>query len=325
MEHTVEHRRTLGPAGPRVPTLALGSWNTWDRMSDEDAVRMIVRAVEADAGFFDVAHYDMGPHAENSRTDLLFGEAFRRSGVARDDVFLCGKLWLWEWPQRGFREQLTTSLARIGVDRFDAVVVGDFAVAPQWDQLIADVGELFDENLFSTWGISSWYIGETRTALAAADALGVQRPGFAQLKYSVARRAMAEGAAYRELFEDGTLSLQASDVFEGGVLLGNAAPSRKIGADIGGIRERIIAVAPEFARIAAEFDATPAQAAIAFCLADSATANVLFGASRLDQLESNLRARELAARHGAELRAAVAGLALDQEVPADGSTSVPTV
>ncbi|MFT4230399.1 MAG: aldo/keto reductase [Microbacterium sp.] len=313
-------RRPLGPGGPLVPPLALGSWNTWDRMGSDEAVAMIRRAVQADAGFFDVAYYNTGPHAENSKTDILFGRALRQSGVARDDVFLCGKLWLWDWPAQGFRAQLEESLERAGLDRFDTLVVGDYLHAPDMAKLVADVNELIADGLVASWGINNWVIDDTRAALDAAASAGLVPPTFAQLKYGIARRSMAEGEPYGALFRDGVLALQASDVFEGGVLLGRT-PQRKIGADVGGIRDRIAVAAAEVARVAAGFDATPAQVAIAFCLANPATANVLFGASRPAQLESNLGALRLAAEHGTELRAAVAGLQVDTEVSADGRWS----
>lgn len=317
MPVTALPHRPLGPAGPLVPPLALGSWNTWDRMSTDDAVTVIRRAVDADAGFFDVAYYNMGPHAENSRTDILFGQALRASGVRRQDIVVCGKLWLWEWPAQGFRAQMEESLERAGLDRFDAVVVGDYIAPPDLPRLVADVQELIDDGLIGTWGINNWVIDDTVRALRIAADEGLTAPGFVQLKYSIARRAMAEGDAYRGLLADGTLALQASDVFEGGVLLGRV-PERKIGADVGGIRDRIAALAPRVARVAAEFDATPSQLAIAFCLSHPATANVLFGASRLEQLESNLRAVELAASAGAHVREAVSGLQADGLVAADG-------
>lgn len=310
-------RRPLGPGGPLVPPLGLGSWNTWDRMTPDEAVGMIRRAVDADAGFFDVAYYNMGPHAENSKTDIRFGEALRAGGVDRGDVFLCGKLWLWGWPNQGFRGQLEESIARAGIDRFDAVVVGDYMAAPDTDRLVADVNELIADGLFDTWGINNWVIDDTNRAMDAAAATGAVPPTFAQLKYGIARRAMAEGEHYGPLLRDGALGLQASDAFEGGVLLGRV-PERRIGADVGGIRERIAAAAPEVARIADDFGATPAQLAIAFCLANPATANVLFGASRPAQLEENLGALALAAAHGAEVREALAHLRLDAEVAADG-------
>ena len=51
--------RALRSGGAAVPPLALGSWNTWDRMASDEAVAVIRRAVERDAGFFDVAYYNI--------------------------------------------------------------------------------------------------------------------------------------------------------------------------------------------------------------------------------------------------------------------------
>ncbi|SDM32210.1 aldo/keto reductase [Microbacterium azadirachtae] len=310
-------RKTLG--GLAVPPLALGSWNTWDRMDPDDAVAMIRRAADLDAGFFDVAYYNMGPHAENSRTDILFGQALRESGVGRDEIVLCGKLWLWDWPRQSFRAQLTESLERAGLERFDTLVVGDYTTEPDVARIVADVNALVGEGLVGGWGINNWRIEHTRAALAAASDAGLAGPSFAQLKYGIARRAMAEGASYGPLFADGTLALQASDVFEGGILATGRTPGRKIGADVGGIRARIAALYPEVARIAAGFRVTPAALGIAFCLTHPAAANVLFGASRIEQLEQNHAALALVAERGPEVREALAGLQADVDVRDDGA------
>lgn len=312
--------RTLGPGGPDVPVFALGSWNTWDRMSQQEAVALIRRAHEVGAAFFDVAHYDMGPHAENARTDILFGEAVRAAGLRRDDYLLCGKLWLWEYPEKSFAAQLDASLGRIGVERADLVVVGDYLGEVDVPRIVREVAEQIAAGRFDAWGVNNWAIRDVRTALRVAEAEGLTPPTFAQLKYGLVRRAMAEGAPYGELFAEGTLALQASDVFEGGILAGKLTPGRKIGADVGGIRDRIVAVYPEVQRIASELDATPTQLGLAFALAHPAAANVLFGVSHLSQLEDNLGALALLDRIGADrLREATAGLWLDRDVNPDGT------
>ncbi|WP_290060467.1 aldo/keto reductase [Amycolatopsis solani] len=297
----------------------LGSWNTWDRMDFGDAVRLLKTAVDAGVTLFDVAHYDFGPHAENSRTDILFGEAVRAAGIAREDYVLCGKLWLWDYPRSGFAGQLETSLGRIGTDRADLVVVGDYRERPDIPRVVTEVAEQVRAGRIGGWGVNNWLAADLDLALEFADREGLPGPEFAQLKYSIARRSMAEGEPYRKHFDAGRLALQASDVFEGGVLLGNSAPARKIGADVGGIRSSIVDAAAEVAAIAADFGATPAQLALAFCLAYEPVANVLFGVSRLPQLTDNLGALLLAREHGAEIRAALAHLRLDHDVNPDGS------
>jgi len=314
---TINLHRSLGPNGPIIPPLGLGSWNTWDRMSPDEAVAMIQKAVKNNAGLFDVGSYSSGPHVdEQSSTDALFGKAFRQSGIARDDVTIFGKVWLWDWPRHTFREQAEHILQRAGLDRFDAIVVGAYPASPDVASIVVKMNELIADGVTQAWGISNWIPTDVHKALEVAEELGLTPPVFAQLKYSIARRSMGEGKNYSDLFRNGTLTMQASDSFEGGILAGKLNPERRIGLDDGGIREQIVAAYPEIERIAASFDATPAQAAIAFCLAYQPTSNVLFGASRMDQLESNLGAIKLATEKGPELREALEQFWLDRGVPA---------
>ena len=272
------------------------------------------------AGFFDVGNYNLGPHAEGARTDILFGEYARAAGLAREDYLLCGKLWLWDYPRTGFADWMRESLDRIGVDSADCVVVGDHMAPVDIAQVVRDVQAEIEAGRFRYWGVNNWTIADLDLAFQVAEREGLAPPSFAQLKYGLVRRSMAEGSEYGRHLADGRLRLQASDIFEGGVVLGKTNPQRKIGADVGGIRERIAAAAPEVARIAAELGASPAQLGIAFCLANRVTANVLVGVSRMAQLEDNLGAFALLERVGApRLRELTASLWLDREVAADGT------
>lgn len=314
--------RALGPNGPQVPVFSLGSWNTWDRMGPDAAIALVRRAADVGAAFFDVAHYNIGPHAENSTTDVLFGEAVRAAGLARADYLVCGKLWLWEYPSTTFATQMATSLDRIGIEKADMVVVGDYFGEVDVRRIVADVAAEVAAGRFDTWGVNNWAAADVALALEFADANGLTPPSFAQLKYGLVRRAMAEGTYYGEMFDAGRLALQASDVFEGGILAGKLSPQRKIGADVGGIREQIIAVYPRVQAIADAFGASPTQLGIAFALSHQAAANVLFGVSRIEQFDDNLGALELLDRVGAEaIRDATAELWLDRAVNADGTWS----
>jgi aryl-alcohol dehydrogenase-like predicted oxidoreductase len=63
-------------------------------MPFDEAVALIRYAADSGATYFDVAHYNMGPHAEQATTDLVFGRAVAEAGLRREDYILCGKLWL---------------------------------------------------------------------------------------------------------------------------------------------------------------------------------------------------------------------------------------
>ncbi|MCX2970234.1 MULTISPECIES: aldo/keto reductase [Streptomyces] len=297
-----------------MPVFGLGSWNTWDRMDKEEAAELVRRAVDRGAHLFDVAHYNFGPHAENAVTDVLFGRAVADAGLAREDYLLCGKLWLWEYPESSFAEQIEVSLSRVGTDRADFVVAGDFVGDLNVRAVVADVAELVRDGRFGAWGVNNWSAADVWTAREFALAEGMTPPSFAQLKYSLARRSVPEGAPYGRLFSEAGLGLQASDVFEGGILAGKLRPARKIGADPGGIRDRISAAYPAVQRVAERFGATPAQLAVAFCLTHPAVANVLFGASSLRQFEDNLGAVRVWQEHGDALRDAVTELWIDRGV-----------
>lgn len=312
-------RRRIGPSGPEVSVLALGSWHIYDRVPFHDSVDLVRDALDAGIDLFDVGYYGGfsidGKPVPESYTDVIFGRVMQAVGVERAAYKVSAKLWVNYFPDQSMEEQLDRLLFRIGVEHADYAILGDlFGMEPDLDLLTGQLGELVAKGKLGGWGVNNWSVDHIRATHAAATAQGVPGPTMAQLKYSVVRRSIPDGPPFRALVDDLGITIQASDVLEGGILAGVAAPARQIGKDPGGIRERITAVAPRLAEIAAGFGATPAQAAIAFCLADPATTTVLFGASRRAQLAENLAAVALAAEHGPALRDAVGELWLDRDV-----------
>jgi aryl-alcohol dehydrogenase-like predicted oxidoreductase len=152
-----------------------------------------------------------------------------------------------------------------------------------------------------------------QTLINAAAGEGVEGPSMAQLKYSVSRRSIPDGKPFARIFEQG-VSLQSSDVLEGGVLVGKGA-GRQVGRDPGEIRKRIADSIADLARIAADLGTTPAQVCVAFTLTHPANVTTLFGATSLEQLRDNLAAVALVDRVGAaELRSRVESLWADKDI-----------
>lgn len=94
--------------------------------------------------------------------------------------------------------------------------------------------------------------------------------------------------------------MQASDIFEGGILAGRKNLTRQIGRDPGNIRDAIIDAADGVGKVAEELGCTPAQLSLAFTLTHPANVNTLFGATRLEQLEQNLQSLKVVEEVGAE-------------------------
>ncbi|MFI7058370.1 aldo/keto reductase [Streptosporangium canum] len=290
--------RRVGTHGPDVSVLSLGSWHTYDRMNFEDAVAMVSHAVELGVNLFDVGVYGI-PGQPPVFTDVLFSAIVRAAGIDRDDYLLSSKLWLEPYPEQSLREQLERALFRVGTGRADLVVLGDIRRDDlDLRRLAADLAELEADGIIGCWGVNNWSATAVRTIRDHAVEAGSPGPQIAQLKYSPCRRSIPDGAPFAEVFAEG-ITMQASDVMEGGILAGRTAPTREIGRDPGGVRGQIMEAAGGIAAVAADLGATPAQLCVAFTLTHPSVSTVLFGASRMEQLVDNVGALELLERVGA--------------------------
>ncbi|WP_410565637.1 aldo/keto reductase [Amycolatopsis sp. cmx-4-61] len=296
-------QRRIGRDGPRTGVLSLGSWHTYDRMDFREAVALLRTAVDAGVNLFDVGVYGLPGHPPVF-TDVLFSAMVRAARLRREDYLLSAKLWLEGYPEHSLRAQLENAFFRAGVSHADLVILGDLRHdGTDLHQLVTDLAELHAAGLIGQWGVNNWSASAIRAIHGFAAADGVPGPAIAQLKYSVARRSIPDGEPFASVFGLG-ISLQSSDVFEGGVLLGKGG--RPVGRDPGGVRQRIADSAAGLAEVAGSIGATPAQLCLAFTLTHPANTTTLFGATGVGQLTDNLKAVALVERVGAaQLRALV--------------------
>ncbi|NRQ39748.1 aldo/keto reductase [Nonomuraea sp. NN258] len=291
-------RRRIGRHGPEASVLSLGSWHTYDRMDFKDAVGMLRHAVDIGINLFDVGVYGL-PENPPVFTDVLFSAIVRGAGVAREDYLLSAKLWLEGYPEQPLRAQLERALFRAGTDHADLAVLGDIHRDDlDLRRLAREMAALESEGLLGCWGVNNWSATSILTIRNHAADFGSPGPQLAQLKYSPCRRSIPEGVPFSEVFDAG-ISLQASDVLEGGILAGKASPARPVFPDAGGVREQVVKAAEGIAEVAAALETTPAQLCVAFCLTHPAVATVLFGATSLAQLVDNAGALDLVRRVGA--------------------------
>lgn len=306
----VEQRR-IGTNGPAVSVLSLGSWNTYNRMLFEDAVRFVRDAYDFGINFFDTSFYPIGPHETLSgpHTEVIFGRILQASGIARSDYVLSEKLWFYSYPEQSLSDQMSRALFRLGVDHVDLVSVA--MPRPELDlrAVLAEIAGIVASGEAKTWGAMNWTAEGLRRAWDICVAEGLPRPQIIQIKYSVLRRSVVENEEWTRLLAETGIALHPSDSLEGGLLAGNLWPKRETGSDNGGLRPAFIAQFDQYRKLAAEHDATPAQLSLAFCLANPATASVLIGASSMAQLRDNAGAIALARRLGARLGEIVAPFA----------------
>lgn len=294
--------RRLGSSGLRVSTLSLGTWPTFDDLSNVDlAAQMLQVAKDAGVNFFDTAEsYAKGVAEE------VFGAAVRELGWGRHEFILTSKYWVglndginsrYTLNRKYLLEAIPRSLERLQLDHLDVV----FAHRPDPVTPIRETVRAFSDAIergwAHYWGTSEWPADDIRAAIDLADRYGWHAPIVDQPQYHLFHRQRVE-QEYAGLFRDHgfattTWSPLASGLLTGKYLSGVPDGSRATDPKLGWLHdqltdgrhnERLRALAA----LAADLGGTLAQLAIAWCAAHPHVASVITGASRPSQVEENL-------------------------------------
>lgn len=122
--------------GVKIPCIGYGTWQTPDGETTAECVSQALRL-----GY---RHIDTAFAYGNEKS---VGEGLRRSGVARDEIFVTTKHWVTE---RGYKKTVAaveTSLQLLGLDYVDLYLVHWPCVArlsPEWKEINADTWRGFE-------------------------------------------------------------------------------------------------------------------------------------------------------------------------------------
>jgi aryl-alcohol dehydrogenase-like predicted oxidoreductase len=301
--------RPLGSSGIDVSALALGSWRTFERISRQQGLAVMLAARESGIDFLDDARYDDTTGRAPIKTgysEVLFGELFHAAGWKRDDVVVANKLW-WEfWPGESAAQELDGSLGRMGLGYLDLVYSWVPPDGLEVAQVVRDVGGLIASGKARAWGVANWPAELLGEATRVAREEHLPPPVAAQLPYSLVSRSWVEDAGTVEVVQDRDVAVVASAVLAFGALTGKYATAGATGRLAGELDNPDLRAALEAAgplRVLADrLGTAPATLAVAFALANPHVASVLFGATSPEQIAENVRAVEqLAVMSGADL------------------------
>jgi L-glyceraldehyde 3-phosphate reductase len=267
--------RTLGTSGIEVSVLALGSWQTYERISRAEGASVLRAAREAGVTFLEVARYNdvlgTAPLA-TGYSEVVFGEALRASGWPRDELVLGEKLW-WEFEQTA-AEELDASLRRLQIERVDLLYSDPPPAKMELARVVAQVTDLIGEGRIRAWGVVNWQADRLLEVARICASSGVPAPCAVQLPYSLVQRDWVEDPAMEEALSACGASLIPSHVLAGGALTGKYARG-------------------EAGRLSGQevpADAPGVRAAIRFALDHPRTAAVLVGCTSVDQVRENAAA-----------------------------------
>jgi len=299
--------RRLGRAGLQVSELSLGSWVTYHNQVDtKAATRMLSTAMDAGVNFFDNAEvYATG------ESEKVMGEAFKKLKWPRLNYIVSTKFF-WGLDRDGaainrkdtlnrkyLMQAIDGSLARMQLEHIDLVYCHRPDPHTPIEETVWAMSDMITRGKALYWGTSEWSAAEIRAAWEIAERHHLHKPVVEQPQYHLFHRERVE-KEYARLYEDIGLGLTTWSPLASGLLTGKykaGIPKGSRGAmeSMGFLREQLTDKAKNEAvvqleGIAAELGASVAQLALAWVNHNPHVSSVILGASKLSQLEDNLKA-----------------------------------
>ncbi|TFZ03080.1 aldo/keto reductase [Ramlibacter henchirensis] len=302
----------FGRTGLKVSRLCLGTM-TFGLQCDEETSRAIMdHAFEAGIDFFDTADvYPLGGGLELAgRTEEVIGrwlQGRRHSVVIATKA--AARVGSRAWDEGNSRKHLLdaidASLKRLGTDYVDLYQLHRDDENTPLDESLEALDVIVRSGRARYVGVSNFVAWRLAKMLGRADLLRVARPVSVQPRYSLLFRQFE-----RDLFplaqEEG-LAVIPYNPLAGGMLSGKykvgMQPQEGTRFTLGKAgrmyqerywHERELAASTTFASIAQQHGIVPAQAAIAWVLANPAVTSVIIGASKASQLTDSVAAVDVA-------------------------------
>jgi len=306
--------RRLGTSGLQLSALSFGAWVTFgNQIGRSEARNLIAAAWDNGVNFFDNAEVYAQGRAEEVMGDVIGDLRLPRDGYCVSSKVFFGAVDAPNPLQRGLsrkhvHDACHAALKRLRVDYLDLY----YCHRPDPDTPVGETVQAMDtlirQGKVLYWGTSEWSGAQIAEAVAFARANHLHAPSMEQPQYNLLHRARVE-QEYAPLYADAGLGTTIWSPLASGLLTGKyndgiGADSRLATSSLEWLQAAVLGDPAEdrlgkvrrFTALAAELGESPAQLAIAWCLRNPNVSSVILGASRVSQLQENLRALELLAR-----------------------------
>lgn len=300
--------KKFGSTGLFVSELCLGTmtfggegelWSKIGNLQQEDANRLVGRALDAGVNFIDTADVYSEGHSE-----IITGQALRDLKVARDDVVVATKVF---GPTgagvnaRGnsrfhIMDSVKKSLSRLQLDHIDLYQIHGFDPATPVEETVRALDNLVQHGHVRYVGVSNWAAWQIMKALGIAERLGLARFESLQAYYTIAGRDLERELV--PMLQSEGVGLMVWSPLAGGLLSGKygrdgqaEAGSRRAAFDFPPVDQDRAYDSIDALRLVADArGVSVAQVALAWLLHQKVVTSVIIGAKRVDQLEDNLAA-----------------------------------
>ena len=304
--------RKLGKSGLKISELSFGSWVTFNKQVDSNlAERMFGTCFDAGVNFFDNAEgYEAG------ESEVVMGKALSALNRPRDSYCVSSKVFFGSnkkpsptqigLSKKHVTEACHQALKRLQVDYLDLYFCHRADPDTPIGETVWAMHNLITQGKILYWGTSEWKAEEITEAYEFAEKNHLSPPTMEQPQYNLLDRKRFE-IEYKPIFEKygmgtTTWSPLASGSLTGKYLEGITEGSRAslegyewlknsmVDSERG--KDRMIKVA-SLVPIANEMGVNLSNLAIAWCLLNENVSTVILGASKIEQLEENLKSTEV--------------------------------
>ncbi len=296
--------RRLGKTGLKVSELSYGSWVTFSfQVGLDDASDLMKLAYENGVNFFDNAEaYASG------ESEIIMGKVLKNHGWSRDSYVISSKVfWGGEKPtQRGLSHKhvidaCNNALKRLQLDYLDLYFCHRPDPETPIEETVRAMHTLVMQGKICYWGTSEWSANQIQEAYKISKDLNLTPPSMEQPQYNMFEREKME-KEYISIFETekmGTTiwSPLASGLLTGKYIEGMPENTRTSLKNYKFIKDSFESEefktkhdkVKELQNLANELNLPLTNLALGWCLKNDNVSTVIMGASKVDQLNQNLK------------------------------------
>lgn len=294
----------LGKTGLQISRLSLGSWLTFGKqIASSTAEDLMVLAYENGINFFDNAEiYSRG------MSEIVMGEILKKQAWSRDSFIVSSKVFFGNGgqlpTQKGLNrkhifEACEQALKRLQVDYLDLYLCHRPDKNTPIEETVWAMHHLIAQGKILYWGTSEWSAQEIMEAHLFAKQNHLIGPVVEQPEYNMFTRAKVE-VEFDQLYKTVGLGTTVWSPLASGILTGkyNKEFPNETRLGLDGLewlkdknltKERIEKV-EELSVLAGDLGISLPVLGLSWCLSNKNVSTVILGASKVEQLEENLKA-----------------------------------
>ena len=294
--------RRLGKNGMRISEVSLGAWITYGGTVDnKDAWKILERALELGVNFIDNADVYAAGKAEE-----VVGEYFSSETHERKNYVLSSKVF---WPmsdqvndsglsRKHIMDSIDGTLKRYQQDYIDIYYCHRFDWKTPLRETIEAMDDLIKDGKIRYWGTSVWSAANLERAVGIANEIGASLPAVEQPRYNMLDRhielEIMETTSYHGM------GITPWSPLQYGILTGKYNDGKPEGSRLqlndrfdDSLNEESLSKVRDLTKMAGEMEITMAQLALAWILRRPEISSVITGATKIEQIESNVMASEI--------------------------------